>query len=62
MFEKFAKLYRLARTEQERAVVIEDFAKTAIDSGSSLGSYQDLLAAGGFMLMSIAARMTNDEA
>lgn len=57
MFQRYAREFQKAKDEEARAGVIERFAKAAVSSGSSIGSYEDLLAAGGFILMSLSARL-----
>jgi len=60
MFEKFAEEFAAQETPEGRARVVERFAQKAVRTGSSLGSYDDLLAAGAFILSSVAGRRCGD--
>lgn len=60
MFEEFAKEFSEQATPEGRAEVVERFARHAVNTGSSLGSYYDLVAAGAFILGSVAGRRGGD--
>ena len=56
MFEEFAREFSEQVTPEGRAEVVERFAQRAVETGSSLGSYHDLVAAGAFILGSVVER------